>query len=106
MIQVQTELTVADNKPTVILVDVILPILNVPAVSTILIVPVVDGVPPVTVTISSLRLTPFYLPFVDALIYPLSVSIFAPIAAKPCKCIFTGRDPIAQPPGSDTSALP
>ena len=30
----------------------------------------------------------------------------APIACRPATWMFTGRAPMAQPPGSDTSALP
>src|SRR5437773_7801614 len=32
--------------------------------------------------------------------------MFAPIARKPLMCWSTGREPIAQPPGSDTVASP
>ncbi len=60
---------------------------------------------PVTETISIRITAPFNL-FALALIYPFSTSISAPIALRPSMCRLTGRDPIAQPPGSDTSAVP
>ena len=35
-----------------------------------------------------------------------STSISAPMARKPSICRLTGREPMAQPPGSETSACP
>ena len=41
-----------------------------------------------------------------ALRYPASMRMSAPSACSPAICSLTGREPMAQPPGSDTSASP
>ena len=44
--------------------------------------------------------------FAFALMYPCSISIFAPMDSKPERCMSTGLSPIAHPPGRETSASP
>ena len=60
---------------------------------------------PVTETVSMNMCAPCNL-FAVALMYPSSRSISAPIAISPSICKSTGLDPIAHPPGMDTSACP
>ena len=60
---------------------------------------------PVTLTMSKVKCPPFSR-FAVALMKPFSTTISAPSACRPLMCWSTGREPIAQPPGSDTSAAP
>ena len=60
---------------------------------------------PVTVTVSKTISAPLR-PEAVARIYPPSTSILAPMDVSACKCMSTGRVPIAQPPGRETSACP
>ena len=60
---------------------------------------------PVTVAIGRDILAPFNF-FAFAKIYPSSTFIDAPMALRPSICRFTGREPIAHPPGNDTFASP
>ena len=60
---------------------------------------------PVTVTMSNTKRPPLSRS-ARALMKPFSTVISAPSACRPLMCWSTGREPIAQPPGSDTSAAP
>ncbi len=60
---------------------------------------------PVTVTVSSTMRAPRRRPAVATML-PLRTSTCAPSCCRPCRCRFTGREPMAQPPGSDTTAWP
>ncbi len=60
---------------------------------------------PVTVTMSKTKRAPFNRA-ARALMKPFSTLISAPSACRPLMCWSTGREPIAQPPGSETSAAP
>ncbi len=60
---------------------------------------------PVTVTMSNTKRAPFSRS-ARALMKPFSTVISAPSACRPLMCWSTGREPIAQPPGSETSAAP
>ncbi len=60
---------------------------------------------PVTVTVSSRRRAPRSR-LARARMYPPSMVMSAPMAWSPATWMFTGREPMAQPPGSETSALP
>jgi hypothetical protein len=60
---------------------------------------------PVTVTRSMTTRAPFRR-FARARMYPFSTVTSAPSACSPLICRLTGREPIAQPPGNDTSASP
>ena len=62
---------------------------------------------PVTVEVSKNICAPFSRPFGTlARIYPPVKSNFAPILSRPFMCKLTGLEPIAQPPGKETSASP
>ena len=60
---------------------------------------------PVTVTRSMTRRVALSLRAV-AWMYPPATWTSAPIFINPSMCRLTGRDPMAQPPGSETTALP
>ena len=76
----------------------VVPSANAAAISTFSVAP--------TLTISNTCLAPFKRPALRALMKPWSTLISAPSACSPLMCRSTGREPIAQPPGSETSASP